>query len=276
MDSRLREFARRWRETGRIEDEGRYLVERVRVGDLPQRNLEFAAYCGHPGAKAALQDESPMPRIGMNFLRGLRAFGQELWVAAVAGILKHYMGEWPATPVCDQMIAALNAVVRGSPAEGFGQLEDRLQTLNKPSGIAETEWQRVSFALKRLIGESKRPWNADPVVPLPRGLPEAVAEELRAAGALVEITPGAASLRLRCTGLQPTLVAGIVARAILNLRGEDRMPTLAEIGVAKSALGEADTVAWVAELLQGGGPRSKPLSPLSAVTRWALNSHAES
>jgi len=31
-DSKLRELERRWKETGSVEDEARYLLERVRVG----------------------------------------------------------------------------------------------------------------------------------------------------------------------------------------------------------------------------------------------------
>lgn len=53
-DSQLRELERRWRETGSVEDEARYLLERVRVGDLEQEKLELAAYCGYRGALGAM------------------------------------------------------------------------------------------------------------------------------------------------------------------------------------------------------------------------------
>jgi hypothetical protein len=39
-DERLRELERRWKETGSVEDEAKYLAERVRVGDLTLGNEE--------------------------------------------------------------------------------------------------------------------------------------------------------------------------------------------------------------------------------------------
>jgi len=52
-DARLRELERRWKETGSVDDEASYLLERVRVGDLTRERLELAAYCGHQGARRA-------------------------------------------------------------------------------------------------------------------------------------------------------------------------------------------------------------------------------
>lgn len=43
-DEKLRELERRWRESGTVEDEAAYLLERVRVGDLTQERLELAAH----------------------------------------------------------------------------------------------------------------------------------------------------------------------------------------------------------------------------------------
>lgn len=53
-DQKLRDLERRWKETGTVEDEAAYLLERVRVGDLSQERLELAAYCGHEGARKSL------------------------------------------------------------------------------------------------------------------------------------------------------------------------------------------------------------------------------
>lgn len=58
-DTKLREAERRWRETGAAEDEGAYLVERVRAGELKRQRLMLAAYCGYRGARLALGDASP-------------------------------------------------------------------------------------------------------------------------------------------------------------------------------------------------------------------------
>lgn len=49
-DSRLRALERRWKETGTVQDEAAYLVERVRVGDLERSKLELAAVCRHEAA----------------------------------------------------------------------------------------------------------------------------------------------------------------------------------------------------------------------------------
>jgi len=60
-DSKLRELERRWKEIGSVEDEARYLLERVRVGDLEREKLELAAYCGHEAAALALTPDNPEP-----------------------------------------------------------------------------------------------------------------------------------------------------------------------------------------------------------------------
>ena len=41
-DAKLRELERRWKESGAVEDEAAYLLERVRVGDLTRERLELA------------------------------------------------------------------------------------------------------------------------------------------------------------------------------------------------------------------------------------------
>jgi hypothetical protein len=58
-DAKLRGLERRWRETGAVEDEAAYVLERMRVGDLRPERVELAAYCGHAGARAALGPGAP-------------------------------------------------------------------------------------------------------------------------------------------------------------------------------------------------------------------------
>lgn len=58
-DAKLRELERRWRETGAVDDEAAYLLERVRVGDLTPERVELAAYCGNAGARATLAPAAP-------------------------------------------------------------------------------------------------------------------------------------------------------------------------------------------------------------------------
>jgi len=88
-DSKLRELERRWKETGSVEDEARYLLERVRVGDLEREKLELAAYCGHEGAQSAVVHSPSPARSVDDWVSGLRrwghhAFAQVAHVAAEA------------------------------------------------------------------------------------------------------------------------------------------------------------------------------------------------
>lgn len=53
-DQRLRELERRWRESGRVEEEAEYLRERLRIGDLTPERLELAAHCGREGARRSI------------------------------------------------------------------------------------------------------------------------------------------------------------------------------------------------------------------------------
>jgi hypothetical protein len=86
-DERLRELERRWKETGSVEDEAKYLAERVRVGDLTNERLELAAYCGHQAAQrvAGSVHEDGNPTDVMEWTDGLRRWGIEPYArAAVA------------------------------------------------------------------------------------------------------------------------------------------------------------------------------------------------
>lgn len=61
-DTKLRDLERRWRETGTVEDEAAYLLERVRVGDVTRERLELAAQCGHAAARSTLVGNLPIVR----------------------------------------------------------------------------------------------------------------------------------------------------------------------------------------------------------------------
>ena len=49
-DEKLRELERRWKETGGVEDEAAFLLERVRTGELTQERVAYAAALGHEPA----------------------------------------------------------------------------------------------------------------------------------------------------------------------------------------------------------------------------------
>ncbi len=78
-DVRLRELERRFKESGSLEDEAAWLLERVRVGRLDPTKLELAAHVGHPAAARACErelevlDSSRLEQV----LRGLRPWGDE-------------------------------------------------------------------------------------------------------------------------------------------------------------------------------------------------------
>jgi hypothetical protein len=85
-DAKLRDLERRWKETGSVEDEAAYLLERVRVGDLTRERLELAAYCGHEGAMSAIgsQLDSGAPTVWMV---GLARWGSgPILIAAAAAV----------------------------------------------------------------------------------------------------------------------------------------------------------------------------------------------
>ena len=60
-DVSLRELERRWRESGSTEDETEYLGERVRQGDLTERDLRSAAIAGSAAALRLFDSRIPTP-----------------------------------------------------------------------------------------------------------------------------------------------------------------------------------------------------------------------
>lgn len=83
-DLSLREFERRWDETGSPEDEARYFRERLRAGTLTESQLELAAYCGHSAARLAMGDGTPSPPRSLEELNaGLAKWG-DAWMVRAA------------------------------------------------------------------------------------------------------------------------------------------------------------------------------------------------
>ncbi len=82
-DSKLRELARRWKQSDAAEDEAVYLLEQVRVGAISRSHLELAAYCGHIGAILAVGGERPeLARVEI-----LCRFGRSIAVRAAVAAL---------------------------------------------------------------------------------------------------------------------------------------------------------------------------------------------
>lgn len=74
-DAATRALERRWRETGATEDEARWLLARVRAGELRRDALRLAAWSGHPGACAALGERPERDPLDVLVLAG--------WLASI-------------------------------------------------------------------------------------------------------------------------------------------------------------------------------------------------
>lgn len=94
-DSHLRELERRFKESGSVEDEVAYLLERVRLGELDRDMLELAAYCGHQASCQALGDQVPrMPEKLKAWVEGLQVWNKETCVRAVIAVAQTCISIW--------------------------------------------------------------------------------------------------------------------------------------------------------------------------------------
>jgi len=77
-DHRLREFERRWKETGGVEDGAAWLWARVQAGELSEVRLGIAAFVDCEPAREALADRAPTaPSTVPGWADGLKAWGIE-------------------------------------------------------------------------------------------------------------------------------------------------------------------------------------------------------
>lgn len=92
-DARLRQLERRWRESGAERDHARYLVERLRTGELSLERARLAAHLGEPAAREALglDDEPADPG------------GQRAWAVA--------LGSWRGQVAARAALAAARLVL---------------------------------------------------------------------------------------------------------------------------------------------------------------------
>lgn len=88
-DERVREAERRWRRTGLVEDEVRWLVERLRVGEVHELGVAVAAWCGHAAAARLLAEQGRAlepPADAGAWLDGVPAPRRALYEAASFGL----------------------------------------------------------------------------------------------------------------------------------------------------------------------------------------------
>lgn len=102
-DERLRQLERCWKESGGVDEEATYLLERVRTGRLALADLRLAGYCGHAAAQLALGERlaaiPPDPRPGAqirHWADGLERWGLNVCVRGALAAIQPTIGEWAA------------------------------------------------------------------------------------------------------------------------------------------------------------------------------------
>lgn len=126
-DDRLQALARRFAQTGALEDEVDWLKERVRSGGLSPEQLRAAACLGHLAAR----DLSPVELPGLEFSAWVLAWPTEAGVPGVAefhqrgvvALARGALGE-PSAALGAQ-VAQAEAALRAAPE----QVEDWIETL---------------------------------------------------------------------------------------------------------------------------------------------------
>ncbi len=81
-DTRLRELARRWRETGAPQDEAALIVERIRVGELKRERVRAAAILGYPAASLVMTHHKHQKRSFIHALK-VHGVGAQGWIRAL-------------------------------------------------------------------------------------------------------------------------------------------------------------------------------------------------
>lgn len=118
-DDFLAQLSARWHETGDPADEARVLLERVRVGQLPRRRLQLAAYLGHDAARLALPDsgQTNRPDDPKRLATELWPWGKEASVAAAVSAVHLTMDEPPWDARAQRALEAAAAWVHGPTPE---------------------------------------------------------------------------------------------------------------------------------------------------------------
>lgn len=219
-DARLREAERRWRETGSVDDEARFLLERVRVGDLPRERLELAAYCGNRAAGAATGRSTGPDELGA-WLRGLRHIGQWSWIRTIALSVELALRKWPDSQrraFIAARVAQLEAWCSSWEASGLGAepppavaLAPRPQAGAAWIGVDRLLFQSLDLMTKRLAAETSDWATESPAtLRLPPETARALLTRLEEVGATVELRDGA--LVLREVGIRSDLVLRALAQ----------------------------------------------------------------
>jgi len=106
-DSRLRELERKWKESGSVEDEVAYLIEKARVGEIDATMLWLAADFGYDAActaseRAPLSRELPFDE----WIARLQEYGTDALLRAAIAVTEHTSHFF-----ADQYSASINPLI---------------------------------------------------------------------------------------------------------------------------------------------------------------------
>jgi hypothetical protein len=133
-DERLREAERKWKETGSVDDEARYLLERVRVGDLTQERLELAAYCGHEASRVATvsvtERQGTEPETWAESLLG--RFGRDALLVAALAAANATLVDWESMDWGNDLVSTR---YKSGPRKALTALSTWLRSRNDDTEI---------------------------------------------------------------------------------------------------------------------------------------------
>lgn len=134
-DERLREAERRWRESGSVEDEAGYLLERVRAGTLSQPHVEIAALCGSEAAAAISAHLAP-PRNLVDHLSLIHERSRRALLMGLLSAAERLRPTWlAARPTDDAYAQTLDAAYRS--LDGVPEAIDRARSILADDHLAE-------------------------------------------------------------------------------------------------------------------------------------------
>ena len=158
-DAALRALERRWRETGRDEDQAAWLRARLRAGALGTSQLALAAWCDHPAARSLARDPpapeqpaSPPARQGPDegleaLVRGLLHWGKEAAVRAALAAARLTVAvferEQPESPGPRPWVEAAEAWLREPTGPALAAVEALLGPAN---GRHRPRFRRARYA----------------------------------------------------------------------------------------------------------------------------------
>lgn len=253
-DAKLRELERRFKESGRVEDEAAWLRERVRAGELDPERLALAAYVGHPGASRAVDDAAGPDDLGA-WGEGLRRWGQRVWIRALLSALEH-------------------ARLRSGTAEGRAWLTCPCQEHAEAwrAGLrdmaAPPARAPLLSACRAVADEADEGWTVEPSVRIGRSLSGAEARRAREA---LEAAGAVAKVKAEPDGSGSFVRLGAPGRNKIFVIKEVRSLTGFGLREAKELVERAGvTLEWVFQTCEAERPGVR-LAVRRELLPWALN-----